>query len=65
MSTVTLNRTLPEKAHYDIIVCGGGISGCAAAVTAAQRGKKVLLIEKSNILGGLATLGLINIFVPM
>ena len=53
------------KKRYDIIVCGGGVAGVAAAVTAARRGKSVLLLEKSNILGGLATLGLINLFVPM
>ena len=65
MNTVTINKTVPVKAHYDVIVCGGGVAGCAAAVTAAKRGKSVLIIEKSNILGGLATLGLINLFVPM
>ncbi|MBQ9112710.1 MAG: FAD-dependent oxidoreductase [Clostridia bacterium] len=65
MNSVTLSRKLTPKAHYDIIVCGGGVAGCAAAVTGAARGKSVLLIEKSNILGGLATLGLINLFVPM
>lgn len=65
MKNITLTRDLAPKAHYDVIVCGGGVAGCAAAVTAAKRGKNVLLIEKSNIFGGLATLGLINLFVPM
>ena len=65
MNTVTITKKLSAKRHYDLIVCGGGVSGCAAAVTAARRGKSVLLLEKSNILGGLATLGLINYFVPM
>lgn len=51
--------------EYDFIVAGGGLAGCAAALQAARRGKKTLLLEKSNILGGLATLGLINLFVPM
>ncbi|MBR6792772.1 MAG: FAD-dependent oxidoreductase [Clostridia bacterium] len=53
------------KKKYDIIVAGGGVAGVAAAITARRRGKRVLLLEKSNILGGLATLGLINYFVPM
>ncbi len=65
MEKITLNKQLSIKAHYDVIVCGGGVAGCAAAYTVAKRGKSVLLIEKSNILGGLATLGLINYFVPM
>lgn len=54
-----------EKGCYDVIVAGGGVAGVAAAVAAARRGKSVLLIEKSLSLGGLATYGLINLFVPM
>ncbi len=54
-----------EKGHYDVIVAGGGVGGAAAAVQLARVGKKVMLIEKSQMLGGLATLGLINYFVPM
>ena len=65
MNEITLTKKLSSKACYDVIVCGGGVAGCAAAVTAAKRGHSVLLLEKSNILGGLATLGLINLFVPM
>ncbi len=53
------------KKKYDVIVAGGGVAGVAAAITARRRGKSVLLLEKSNILGGLATLGLVNLFVPM
>lgn len=62
---ITISKKLNVKKEYDIIVCGGGIAGVAAAITAAGDGPSVLLIEKSNILGGLATLGLINFFVPM
>lgn len=65
MDTITLSKKLQVKKNYDIIVCGGGVAGVAAAITAAENGRSVLLIEKSNILGGLATLGLINLFVPM
>lgn len=65
MDTVTLTKKLTKIRDYDIIVCGGGVAGVAAAVTAAKNGHSTLLIEKSNILGGLATLGLINLFVPM
>ena len=65
MDNITFSKKLSVKAHYDVIVCGGGVAGVAAAVSVAKRGKSVLLLEKSNILGGLATLGLINLFVPM
>lgn len=38
---------------YDVVVCGGGTSGCAAAICAARAGaKKVLLIERVGQLGG-------------
>ena len=32
------------------IVCGGGVAGVSAAITAANAGHSVLIIEKSNIL---------------
>ena len=65
MSSINYAKNLEVKKEYDVIVCGGGVAGVAAAVTAANNGLKTLLIEKSNILGGLGTLGLINLFVPM
>lgn len=39
---------------YDIIVIGGGHNGLTAATTLARKGKKVLVLEKRNILGGIA-----------
>lgn len=36
---------------YDVIVIGGGASGLMAAVTAAERGRRVLLIEKMDQAG--------------
>ena len=65
MEYIQLSKRVGIKKEYDVIVCGGGVSGAAAAITAAKQGKSVLLIEKSCILGGLGTLGLINLFVPM
>ena len=50
--------------HYDIIVCGGGPGGVCAAVAAARAGKKVLLIEQYGFLGGMATAGLVEPFMP-
>lgn len=36
---------------YDVIVIGGGPAGMMAAGTASERGKKVLLLEKNDMLG--------------
>jgi hypothetical protein len=49
---------------HDLIVMGGGLTGCAAAVAAARRGLSVLLIEKSGALGGAAVVNLVNPFMP-
>ena len=65
MECIKYEKRIPVKKHYDVIVCGGGVAGVAAAVSAANNGMSTLLLEKSNILGGLGTLGLINLFVPM
>ena len=46
---------------YDLIVCGGGMSGCAAAWNAANRGLKVLLIEHYHKLGGVPVSGILGI----
>ncbi|HPP11433.1 MAG TPA: FAD-dependent oxidoreductase, partial [bacterium] len=41
----------------DVLVVGGGLSGVAAAVSAAKEGARVTLVERAGFLGGLATGG--------
>ncbi|MCQ2431925.1 MAG: FAD-dependent oxidoreductase, partial [Clostridia bacterium] len=48
---------------YDIIVLGGGFTGCAAAIAAARQGQQVLLLESSGFLGGAASNCLIYPFM--
>ena len=40
------------EATYDVVVVGAGGAGMTAAITAAQNGKKVMIIEKASVAGG-------------
>ena len=51
--------------QYDVVVCGGGIAGIASALSAARNGAKTWLLEKEYALGGLATLGLVIVYLPL
>lgn len=52
-------RGLPDQpidaGDYDVVVVGGGVSGCAAALTAARLGQRVALIHDRPVLGGNAS----------
>lgn len=48
-----------------VLVAGGGVAGIAAALAAARGGADVLLVEKEFLPGGLSTLGLIAIYLPL
>lgn len=52
-------RGLPEQpvdaGDYDVVVVGGGVSGCAAALAAARLGQRVALIHDRPVLGGNAS----------
>lgn len=65
MKTIHESLQTPVLGEYDIIVCGGGIGGLTAAVSAARMGASVLVLEKSVLLGGLATIGLISWYEPL
>ncbi len=51
-------RGIPVRGEYDVIVCGGGLGGTAAAIAAARTGASTLLIERNGFLGGVATAGM-------
>lgn len=55
----------PITDECEVLVCGGGFAGISAALAAARCGKKVILLEKQFVLGGLATAGLVTIYLPL
>ncbi len=65
MDCITETSTLNTAFSCDVCVAGGGVAGIAAALSAARNGADVILLEKEFILGGLATAGLITIYLPL
>ena len=63
MRIVESARDVPVLAEYDVVVCGGGAAGCAAAIAASRYGAKTLLVEKDGYLGGLVTSGLVIVIL--
>ena len=52
---------IPVMDFYDVVVIGGGVAGTAAGMAAAKCGMKTVILETFTALGGLTTLGLVNI----
>ncbi len=57
-------RNLPLDDSWDVIVVGGGPTGCTAAAAAAREGAKTLLIETTSCLGGSGTSALVPAWCP-
>ncbi|MDR0430588.1 MAG: FAD-dependent oxidoreductase [Tannerellaceae bacterium] len=64
-SNLLLQKKIPVDNRWDVIVVGGGPSGCAAAIAAAREGANTLLIEAMGVLGGMGTAGLVPSWTPV
>lgn len=58
-------RLIDVVRNADVVVAGGGIAGVSAALAASRSGAETVLLEKECALGGLATLGLIVVYLPL
>ena len=53
-------RRVPVIQSCDVVVCGGGPAGVAAAIAAARSGARTRLLEVNGCLGGVWTAGLLS-----
>lgn len=60
-----LLTTLNDDAHYDVVVLGTGAAGMAAALFASIAGSKVLLVERTEYVGGTTALSGGTTWVPL
>ena len=59
----TYSKPVSREFQTDVLVIGGGPAGFGAAVAAARNGASTMLIERSAMLGGMATTGLVGPFM--
>ena len=60
---IAYSRALTVKVNTDVMVCGGGAAGVAAAVAARKAGARVFLAEGFTCFGGLGTAARVPLFM--
>ncbi len=56
-----VSREVKEAGDYEVVVVGGGLAGCMAAVTSSRLGCRTVLVQNRPVLGGNAS---VEILVP-
>ena len=62
---ITYQNQIELYGEYDVAVIGGGPAGVCAAISAARHGAKVILVESTGMLGGMATSGIVGPFMTV
>ena len=60
---ISYSRSVPVKVETDVMVCGGGPAGVAAAVAARSKGARVFVAEGFTCFGGLGTAARVPLFM--
>lgn len=56
---------MAAKKSYDVLVVGGGVAGVAAALECTRSGLRTAIVEKTVLFGGMATSGLVPLYMPL
>ncbi|NHN29709.1 FAD-dependent oxidoreductase [Paenibacillus agricola] len=58
-------REIELMGHYDVVVCGAGPAGIAAALSAAGQGLRTILLDAGGCLGGIWTSGCLSVILDV
>jgi 3-oxosteroid 1-dehydrogenase len=56
--------SVTDENAYDVVVVGSGAAGLSAALSASARGSRVLILEKSGLVGGTTAMSGGGVWVP-
>lgn len=56
-------REIPVVRMVDVVVCGAGPAGVAAAISAARKGAKTLILDSQGCLGGIWSASLLSLIL--
>jgi len=54
-ATPSAGKGIPLELKADVVIVGGGTGGCAAALAAARNGRRVIMLEETDWIGGQLT----------
>jgi 3-oxosteroid 1-dehydrogenase len=64
MRVESVAASVADNHTYDVVVIGTGAAGLCAALSASARGSRVLVLEKSNLVGGTSAMSGGGVWIP-